>query len=59
MIAANDVGRKDSPVFGSDTNALQVFWPEKDGHMSIPSGKKTEIAKALLELLAKRLRETK
>ncbi len=55
MIAANNVGQKDSPVFGSDTNALDVYWPE-DGHSSIESGSKQDVAKALLELLTKRLK---
>lgn len=55
MIAANNVGREDEPVFGSDTNSLDVYWPE-DGHSKIPSGSKSDVAKALLELLTQRLK---
>ncbi len=57
MIAANNVGNKDNPVFGSDTNSLDVYWPE-DGHSKIPSGSKHDVAKALLELLTQRLENT-
>lgn len=55
MIAANDVGQADNPVFGSDTNSLNVYWPENDGHRNIPSGSKHEVAKTLLKILAERL----
>ena len=55
MIAANDVGQADNPVFGSDTNSLNVYWPENDGHQHIPSGSKHEVARTLLEILAERL----
>jgi phosphopantothenoylcysteine decarboxylase/phosphopantothenate--cysteine ligase len=55
MIAANNVGQADNPVFGSDTNSLNVYWPENDGHQNIPSGSKHEIARVLLEILAERL----
>ncbi|MFK8074969.1 MAG: bifunctional phosphopantothenoylcysteine decarboxylase/phosphopantothenate--cysteine ligase CoaBC [Granulosicoccus sp.] len=57
MIAANNVGNKDNPVFGSDTNSLDVYWPE-DGHSKILSGSKHDVAKALLELLTQRLENT-
>jgi phosphopantothenoylcysteine decarboxylase/phosphopantothenate--cysteine ligase len=55
MIAANDVGQADNPVFGSDTNSLNVYWPENNGHQHIPPGSKHEVAKALLAILATRL----
>ena len=55
MIAANHVGQPDDPVFGSDTNALEVYWPEDNGHQSIPAAGKTDIAHSLLEIIAKRL----
>jgi phosphopantothenoylcysteine decarboxylase/phosphopantothenate--cysteine ligase len=55
MIAANNVGQADNPVFGSDTNSLNVYWPEDDGHQHIPSGSKHEVAKTLLAILAERL----
>ena len=55
MIAANHVGQPDDPVFGSDTNALEVYWPEDNGHQSIPAAGKTDIAYSLLEIIAKRL----
>ena len=55
MIAANNVGQADNPVFGSDTNSLSVFWPAKDGHQLIPSGSKSEVAVTLLTILAERL----
>ena len=58
MIAANDVGQADNPVFGSDTNSLNVYWPENDGHQNIPPGSKHEVARTLLEILAKRLSNT-
>lgn len=55
MIAANNVGQADNPVFGSDTNSLNVYWPENDGHQNIPSGSKHEVARTLLAILAERL----
>jgi len=55
MIAANQVGQADNPVFGSDTNALEVFWTADDGHRSIPSGSKQQVASQLLELIAQRI----
>lgn len=56
MIAANNVAQADNPVFGSDTNSLNVYWPENDGHQNIPSGSKHEVARTLLVILAERLR---
>ncbi|MFT4727646.1 MAG: phosphopantothenoylcysteine decarboxylase/phosphopantothenate--cysteine ligase [Granulosicoccus sp.] len=55
MIAANNVGQADNPVFGSDTNSLSIYWPENDGHQNIPSGSKHEVARSLLAILAERL----
>lgn len=55
MIAANNVGQADNPVFGSDTNSLNVYWPENDGNQHIPPGSKHEVARALLAILATRL----
>ena len=59
MIAANHVGQTDNPVFGSDTNSLDVYWPENDGHQNIPSGSKHDVARTLLEILAERLSHSK
>lgn len=56
MIAANKVAQADSPVFGSDINSLDVYWPENDGHQHIPSGSKHEVANTLLVILAQRLK---
>ena len=55
MIAANHVGQPDNPIFGSDTNALEVYWPDDNGHQSIPAADKADIAHSLLEIIAKRL----
>ena len=55
MIAANHVGQPDDPVFGSDTNALEVYWSENNGHQSIPAADKVDIAYSLLEIIAERL----
>ena len=54
LIAANQVGQKDSPVFGSDTNALELYWGES-GHHSIPNGTKIALAGELLDIIASRL----
>jgi phosphopantothenoylcysteine decarboxylase/phosphopantothenate--cysteine ligase len=54
LIAANHVADKHSPVFGSDSNALEVFWPD-GGHRSIPRAPKTDIAQALLDIVSERL----
>ncbi len=50
LIAANLVGRHDNPVFGSDTNQLEVYWGES-GHQAIASGSKRDVAGALLDLV--------
>lgn len=55
MIAANQVAQPGNPVFGSDTNALELYWPADDGHESIPSGSKQQVAYALLHALSRRL----
>lgn len=55
MIAANQVAQPDNPVFGSDTNALDVYWPDADGHRAIAAGSKHAVARSLLELVAARL----
>ncbi len=57
LIAANQVADKHSPVFGSDSNALEVFWPEDasgDGHASIARAPKTDVARALIDIIASR-----
>ncbi len=53
MIAANRVGDKDNPVFGSDTNSLTVFWGKQKA--LIKPAAKSQVAKQLLELIAKEL----
>jgi len=55
MIAANQVAQPDNPVFGSDTNALDVYWPADNGHRSIAAASKSSIAHSLLELIASHL----
>lgn len=55
MIAANHVGQADNPVFGSDTNALDVYWPENNGHRKINSADKQSVAYSLLGIIAERL----
>ena len=40
-------------MFGSDTNALDVFWPP-DGHVRIDMAAKTEVAERLLDVVAER-----
>jgi len=54
LIAANDVGQDDTPVFGADTNALDVYWG-KDGHQRIERASKRAVAAALLDIIAARL----
>ncbi len=60
LIAANHVAGEDNAVFGTDTNALDVYWPAtaKDtsgGHISIPSANKQSVAYSLLNIIADRL----
>ncbi len=54
LIAANHVGQADNPVFGSDTNSLDVFWQE-DGHQHISPASKRQVATELLDIVAQRL----
>jgi len=54
MIAANHVGQADTPVFGSDSNALDVYWGE-NGHERIDRAPKADVASALLAIIAARL----
>ena len=51
MIAANQVGPADTG-FESDTNELNVFWP--DGQQLLALQGKKEIARQLIDLLADR-----
>jgi len=54
LIAANHVGQADNPVFGSDTNSLDVFWLD-DGHQHISPASKQQVAAELLDIIAQRL----
>jgi phosphopantothenoylcysteine decarboxylase/phosphopantothenate--cysteine ligase len=47
MIAANLVAQ--GKVFGSDQNALQVYWP--DGERQLPLAPKTRLAQDLMDLI--------
>ena len=51
MIAANQVGTAESG-FETDTNKLEVFWPE--GRQDIGQASKAEVAKQLIDLIAER-----
>ena len=51
MIAANQVGNDRG--FDVDENALEVLWP--DGQTSLPLAHKSQLARALVELIADRL----
>ena len=53
LIAANHVAQPGNAVFGSDTNALDVFWPP-DGRVRIDMAAKTEVAERLLDVVAER-----
>lgn len=55
MIAANHVAQPGNPVFGSDTNALNVYWPAENGHHAIAANSKTRVAQSLIELIAVQL----
>jgi phosphopantothenoylcysteine decarboxylase / phosphopantothenate---cysteine ligase len=57
MIAANHVGQSDTPVFGSDSNALDVFWRD-GGHQHIERAPKDAVASALLAIVAEQLKHT-
>jgi len=54
IIAANQVGQSDNPVFGSDTNSLDVYWPA-NGHQHIAPATKNQVATQLLDIIAQRL----
>jgi len=54
IIAANHVGQPENPVFGSDSNSLEVYWPN-DGHQHIASAPKKQVAAELLDIIAERL----
>ena len=56
MIAANHVAQPDNPVFGADTNALDVYWPDDAGHAHIPSASKQQVAASLVSIIARQLR---
>lgn len=55
MIAANNVGQADNPVFSADTNALDVYWPANNGHVHIPSDSKQNVAHSLLSIIGQQL----
>ena len=57
MIAANHVAQAGNPVFGSDVNALDVYWSEK-GHEHIPSDSKLNVARGLLGIIAARFSDS-
>jgi len=54
MIAANQVANMENPDedtgFNSEYNALDVYWPE--GYIQLEKGRKTELARRLIELIA-------
>ncbi|MDH3401884.1 MAG: bifunctional 4'-phosphopantothenoylcysteine decarboxylase/phosphopantothenoylcysteine synthetase, partial [Chromatiales bacterium] len=52
LIAANLVG--EGRAFDKDTNALVAYWPE--GSEDLGSGSKIELARLLLNLIARRFR---
>jgi len=55
MIAANHVGQPDNPVFGTDTNALDVYWRADNGHHAIEAASKSQVAISLLNVIAGQL----
>ena len=54
MIVANEVGVP-GLGFDSDENALRVFWAE--GEMELPRASKTQLARDLIQIVARRYRE--
>ncbi len=55
MVVANPVGPaavETEGTFGSDTNALQIFWP--DGKTELPLAGKAQLARHLIPLIASR-----
>jgi len=57
LIAANRVADADAPVFGSDDNAVELYWAD-GGHRSLPRAPKHDIARALLDTVIERLAAT-
>lgn len=53
MIAANHVAQASNAVFGSDSNALDVYWAA-DGHARIETAAKRDVAERLLDLIVER-----
>ena len=53
MIAANQVGQANNPVFGSDTNSLSVYWGKHK--QQIAPAAKLDVARQLLNLIAKQI----
>jgi len=53
LIAANHVGQPGNAVFGSETNALDVYW-RPDGHRRIETDTKAAVAERLLDIVAER-----
>ncbi|MEE9333569.1 MAG: bifunctional phosphopantothenoylcysteine decarboxylase/phosphopantothenate--cysteine ligase CoaBC [Granulosicoccaceae bacterium] len=53
MIAANQVGQANNPVFGSDTNSLSVYWGKNK--QQIAPAAKLDVARQLLTLIAKQI----
>jgi phosphopantothenoylcysteine decarboxylase/phosphopantothenate--cysteine ligase len=51
MVAANEVGA--GRAFDRDDNALSVYW--RDGGKQLPRAAKTELARALVALIAERM----
>lgn len=56
MIAANDITRE-GLGFNSDDNALHVYW--HDGDAELPIGKKSDLARSLLSLVATQYKNKK
>jgi len=55
LIAANHVAQADNPVFGSDTNVLDILW-NTDGHEHVASAPKRVVAARLLDVISRRLK---
>lgn len=53
LIAANLVADRNAPVFGSQDNALEVFWPD-GGRRSIARANKSIVAESLLDVIVER-----
>ena len=57
LIAGNRVADANAPVFGSDDNAVELYWAD-GGHRSLPRAPKPDIARALLDTVIERLAAT-